>query len=110
MLQYKVAKKLYEEMKKKTMQNPTAYEDVYVEFLISATTYANSCVVWSLLNDDERRENDERRRTEYSDYAAGLVDIGESMKIKDMEVILPDRKAKGDFACYIMLFLALEYS
>ncbi len=91
------------------MQNPIVYEDVYVEFLISATTYANSCVVWSLLDDDERRENDERRRNEYSDFAAGLVDIGEIIKIKDMDAILPDRKAKGDFACYIMLFLALEH-
>lgn len=110
MLQYRLAKKLYEEIKKKAAQNPVVYEDVYVEFLISATTYANSCVVWFLLDDDERRENDERRRNEYSDFAAALEDIGQSMKIKDMDVILSDRKSKSDFACYIMMFLALEHS
>jgi hypothetical protein len=37
-----------------------------------------------------------------------LTAVCRNLGMDNLEEILPDRKTKGDFACYIALFLGLE--
>ena len=41
-------------------------------------------------------------------YMSSLVAVCRNLGIEGIDEIMPDRKAKGDFACYIALFLSLE--
>jgi len=34
--------------------------------------------------------------------------ISRNLDMEEIETVMPDRKTKGDFACFIALFLALE--
>ena len=109
MLQYETAKKLYEEIKTKSMASPIEdFDEFYMEFLQDATDYANNRLAWSFMDKAARAEDDSSRSIKHDAFMARLNAICRVLKVEGIDEIMPDRKAKGDFACYIALFLSLE--
>lgn len=109
MLQYETARKLYEEMKEKAAVKFTgSSEDFYKFFLKAAEDYANTRTAWACMSQAERMEDDKARRHKHDAFISILTAVSRNLSIDDIEEILPDRKTKGDFACYIALFLGLE--
>lgn len=109
MLQYEVAKKLYEEIKESASQNTTeGFDEFYRDFLESAAEYARTRTAWALMNRAEQIEDDKRRSVKHDALISILGAICRNLEIEGADEIMPDRKTKGDFACYVALFLALE--
>ena len=109
MLQYEIAKKLYEEIKTKAENDSRpGFDDFYNGFLKSAVSYAETRTEWNFIELSERMERDRSRSIKHDSYMSGLGAVCRNLGIEGIDEIMPDRKTKGDFACYIALFLSLE--
>ena len=109
MLQYEIAKSLYEEINEKAVKHPDKeFGDFYQEFLAMAAEYAKTRLSWSFMDLDARREDDASRTIKHNALIARLTAVCRNLGMENIEEIMPDRKRKGDFACYIALFLSLE--
>ena len=109
MLQYETAKVLYEELKEKSKQSSkSGFQDFYKMFLKSAADYAATRSSWATMEQADRNEDDKPRRMKHDAFISMLNAISRNLCIDGIDEIMPDRKTKGDFACYIALFLALE--
>lgn len=109
MLQYEAARTLYEEITvKKARCHKDGFDELYQDFLQSAVEYANVRLSWSFMNLVDRRADDASRTIKHDGFMAILNAVCRNLDIKDVDKIMPERKSKGDFACYIALFLALE--
>ena len=109
MLQYVVAKKLYEEIKEKAKSTTIDdFDEFYERFLKSAVNYAHNRTDWSFMTKAEQMDDDKSRSIKHDSYMSSLGAVCRNLKIEGIDEIMPDRKAKGDFACYIALFLGLE--
>lgn len=109
MLQYEVAKKLYEEIKEKAAaNNDEMIAELYQDFLTAAAEYAKTRLSWSFMNMTAKREDDASRTIKHNGFMTLFSAVCRNLGIDGIDEIMPDRKAKGDFACYIALFMALE--
>ena len=109
MLQYEVAKKLYEEMKEKAENcSKEGFDEFYQNFLEDAIDYARTRTAWSFMDQEARMEADRGRSIKHDAFMSMLGAICRNLGVEGIDGIMPDRKMKGDFACYIALFLALE--
>lgn len=109
MLNYETAVKLYTEMKQRAMEKAQGpFGDFYKMFLKSAVEYANTRASWGCMTQGERNEDDKARRIKHDALISMLTAVCRNLGMDNLEEILPDRKTKGDFACYIALFLGLE--
>ena len=109
MLQYEIAQKLYEEIEEKAAKCPKeGFGEFYREFLQSAADYARTRLAWSFMDVEECEADDAGRTMKHDGYMAMLNAVCRNLGVEGIDEIMPDRKAKGDFACYIALFLALE--
>lgn len=109
MLQYETAKQIYEEIKRKSCNiDQNGFAEFYKLFLKSAVDYANTRASWACMEQDARNEDDRSRRTKHDGFISILCALCRNLDLYDIEEIMPDRKTKGDFACYVALFLAME--
>lgn len=108
MLQYDTAQKLYVELKERAAQSSqTGFRDFFQMFLRNAADYAATRASWATMDQAARNEDDTPRRMKHDAFISMLNAISRNLGV-DIEEIMPDRKTKGDFACYIALFMALE--
>jgi hypothetical protein len=109
MLQYEIARELYEELKEKAAHSSkNGLQDFYKMFLKSAAEYAATRTSWAVMDQASRNEDDRSRRMKHDAFISMLNAVSRNLGIENIDDIVSDRKAKGDFACYIALFLALE--
>ena len=108
MLQYEITKKLYEEMKEKAAKEPDDFCEFFEDFLKSAADYAATRTKWTFMDKEARMEQDRGRSIQHDGYMSLLNAICRNLGIDGIDEIMPDRKTKGDFACYVALFLGLE--
>lgn len=109
MLQYEVARSVYEEIKEKATEcSKEGFDEFYRNFLELAVDYAKTRTAWSLMDYAARVEDDKARSIKHDAFISILGAICRNLGITGVEEMMPDRKTKGDFACYIALFLALE--
>lgn len=109
MLQYVVAQKVYEEMKARAAKTTNAgFDTFYKLFLKYAVEYANTRASWACMDQCARNEDDRSRRIKHDAFISALNAVSRNLAMEEIEVVMPDRKTKGDFACYISLFLSLE--
>ena len=109
MLKYEAAKKLYEEMEEKASGNSAeGFGEFYRDFLEEAADYAKTRTAWSFMEQSARMEADRGRSICHDAFISMLGAVCKNLGIEGIDEILPDRKTKGDFACYIALFLALK--
>ncbi len=109
MLNYETAQTFYTEMKQRAMEKAQGpFGEFYKMFLKSAVEYANTRASWGYMTQEERNEDDKARRIKHDALISMLTAVCRNLGMEDLEQILPDRKTKGDFACYIALFLGLE--
>ena len=108
LLQYEDAKKLYHEMREKAAKMPEDFTDFFEYFLKDAADYAKTRTEWSFLDREVRIEKDLARTSKHDGYMSMLSAVCRTLGVEGLDELLPDRKTKGDFACYIALFLALE--
>ena len=109
MLHYETAKRLYEELKEKAKHSPmSGFQDFYKMFLKSAMEYAATRAAWATMEQAVRNEDDTPRRLKHDAFLSMLNAISRNLGVDEIEVVMPDRKTKGDFACYMALFMALE--
>ncbi len=109
MLKYEIAKSIYEEIKDKVAHDTReGVEGFYKDFLVSACEYAKNRIDWSFMNGEEKLEDDASRSVKHDAFMSRLKAVCRALQIDGIEELMPDRKTKGDFACYIAMFLALE--
>lgn len=109
MLQYETAKRIYDEMKEKANQSPmSGFQDFFKMFLKSAVDYAATRATWATMDQAARNEDDKPRRLKHDAFIYMLNAISRNLSMEEIEAVMPDRKTKGDFACYIALFMSLE--
>lgn len=109
MLKYEVAKELYEEIREKAAKNSDEiFQDLYQDLLKCAVDYAQNRTKWSFMDWNGRREDGGDRTAKHNAFMAMLGAVCRNLGIEGVDDIMPDRKTKGDFACYIKLFLSLE--
>lgn len=108
MLQYETAREIYEQMKEKVKGRKDGMESFYQLFLKSASDYAATRTSWACMDQAGRVEDDRSRRVKHDGFISLLNALSRNLGMEEIEEIMPDRKTKGDFACYIALFLALE--
>lgn len=109
MLQYEIAKAVYAEMKAKLAQSDDEDLDyLFKKFLENAVDYAKIRTSWAFMDRAARTENDKSRSILHDSFISILGAICRNLGIEGINDIMPDRKTKGDFACYIAMFLALE--
>lgn len=108
MLAYEEARKLYEEIREKAAKQPEDFREFYEEFLEAAVEYAKTRLSWSFMTLEERRADDGSRSIKHDGFMAMLSAVCRNLGIEGIDDLMPERKSKGDFACYISLFLALE--
>lgn len=108
MLQYEIAKELYDTMEKRAAQQPEDFREFYQDFLVAATEYAKTRLSWSFMDIAQRRQDDASRSIKHNGFMAALDAVCRNLGIEGLDEIMPERKTKGDFACYIALFLALQ--
>lgn len=109
MLQYEIAKKVYEEIMEKANKNRSVvYSGLYESYLKSAVNYATKRAEYTFMELEEQIENDRSRSIKHDAYMSNLSAVCRNLKIEGIDEIMPDRKTKGDFACYIVMFLGLE--
>lgn len=108
MLQYETAQAIYEQMKDRAAKSSkSGFQDFFKMFLKSAGEYAATRTSWATMTQEARNEDDKPRRAQHDAFISMLSAVSRILEI-EVEEIMPDRKTKGDFACYIALFLALE--
>jgi hypothetical protein len=99
----------YEEMKEKAAKcSKEGFGEFYQNFLEDAADYAKTRTAWSFMDRVARMEADRGRSIKHDAFMSMLGAISRNLGIEGIDEIMPDRKTKGDFACYIALFLALE--
>ena len=109
MLQYEIAKKLFDEINKKAINDSRdGFKEFYEGFLKAAVSYTQTRTAWTFMEQAERMEKDRSRSIKHDSYMSDLGAVCRNLGIEGIDEIMPDRKAKGDFACYIALFLSLE--
>ena len=109
MLKYEVAKELFEEISQKAIGNPDElFQDLYRDLLKCAVDYAQNRAAWSFMKWNERLGDSGSRTAKHNAFMAMLDAVCRNLGIEGIDEIMPERKTKGDFACYIALFLALE--
>ena len=109
MLQYETAKRIYNEIKEKAKQSAmSGFHEFYKMFLKSAVEYATTRAAWATMDQTARNEDDKPRRLKHDAFISMLNAVSRNLGIEEIEEIMPNRKTKGDFACYIALFLGLE--
>ncbi len=109
MLQYSLAQILYNEIKTKAeVCADSEFGEFYREFLESAVEYASNRAAWAFMSVQERGADDASRSIRHDAYMSMLSAVCRNLGIEGIDEIMPDRKTKGDLACYIALFLALE--
>ena len=109
MLRYDVAMEWYENIKEKG--ETVADEDLkdsYRAFLESAVEYTAKRTGWSFMDWSEKSADDASRSAYHEAFMSRLRSVCRNFGIEGLEETMPDRKTKGDFACYITLFLSLE--
>lgn len=108
MLQYEKARQLYEEIREKaTCCSRSGFQDFFKLFLKSAADYAATRTSWATMDQSARNQDDQPRRVKHDAFISILNAISRNLGV-EIEEIIPDRKTKGDFACYVALFMALE--
>lgn len=109
MLPYETAKTLYEEIRDKAAICPKqGFDKLYRRFLQNTADYASARLSWTFMDREARNENDRSRSIKHDGFMSSLTAVCRNLEVNEIDTILPDRKAKGDFACYIALILALE--
>ena len=109
MLSYENAYLLYWDINEKATECPLqGFDKLYRRFLQTAVDYANTRANWTFLDRDSKREQDTGRSIQHDAFISLLRAICRNLEIQGVDDILPDRKTKGDFACYLALFLALD--
>lgn len=111
MLLYDVAKSTYLEIKAAVIaaDDPLdRYADMYERLLKSAVSYAETRAEWAFMNRADRAEFDRGRTIKHDAFMSNLTALCDALHIKYIDTLMPDRKDKGDFACYIALFLSIE--
>ena len=109
MLQYELAKRLFDELKEKAKASSmSGFQDFYKMFLQSAIDYAATRAAWATMDQTARNEDDMPRHRKHDAFISMLNAISRNLGMDELERVMPDRKTQGDFACYIALFLALE--
>ena len=109
MLQYETAKSIYDQMKAGAAQSSVSgFQDFFKLFLMRAADYAATRSAWATMDQAARNEDDKPRRAKHDAFISVLNAISRNLGMEHIEEIMPDRKTKGDFACYIALFMALE--
>lgn len=109
MLEYETAKRVYEELDEKANQSQlSGFHDFYKMFLKAATDYAATRTAWATMDQAGRNEDDKPRRLKHDAFISMLNAISRNLSMEEIETVMPDRKSKGDFACYISLFLSLK--
>lgn len=108
MLRYEAARALYEELREKAQGQPEELRELYGDFLEAAAAYAKTRLSWSFMDLAERRADDASRSIKHEAFMMLLGAVCRNFGIEGVEELMPERKSKGDFACYIALFLALE--
>lgn len=94
-----------EKAAKHTMEG---FGEFYKNFLESAADYAQTRTAWYFMDDATRMENDSSRSIKHDTFMSMLGSVCRNLGIEGIDEIMPDRKTKGDFACYVALFMALE--
>lgn len=109
MLQYDVAKRLYDEIREKAEKNTAdGFDELYRTFLEDASDYARTRTAWSFMDNATRMDEDQGRTIKHDTVILMLGAVCRNLGIEGVDELMPDRKTKGDFACYVALFLALE--
>ncbi len=109
MLQYEIARDLYEKIKEKaTACTKEGFDSFYTDFLQNAVDYAQTRTAWAFMDREARMADDTRRSIKHDAFMSMLRAVCRNLEIEGIDDIMPDRKAKGDFACYISMFLAIE--
>jgi len=75
---------------------------------LNADSYVATRAAWSFMDLNARIEDDRGRSIKHDAFIAALNAVCRNLGIEGIDERMPDRKAKGDFACYIALFLSLE--
>ncbi len=111
MLDYRIAYDVWEKLQDvftvRCEENLNAHE-FYEEFLNSAMEYALLRANWSFMTAAERLNQDEHRTVCHDAFIARLQAVCRICGINDLEALMPDRKTKGDFACYVTAFLGIS--
>lgn len=109
MLQYETARRLYEAMRDRSARSSiSGFQNFYQLFLKSAGDYAATRTAWAAMDQAARNADDKARRIKHDAFLSALGAVARNLEMPEVETLLPDRKTKGDFACYVALFLALE--
>ncbi len=109
MLQYEVAKSIYDEIRTKASESTkSGFDEFFKLFLKNAADYASTRTSWAVMSQSERSADDNARRVKHDAFISMLSAISRNLGVEGIEEKMPDRKAKGDFACYIALFMGLE--
>ena len=110
MLQYEVAKRIYEEIKEKAAKaSDESFDECYWYFIFCTLSYANTLTVWSQMDLDEQQSYQEKKEEEYLAYAVELHKVCLDLDIDVLDDILADEESQSDFACYVQLFISLSY-
>lgn len=110
-LSYEEALRAYTLIKEKAAEIPeddTDLKEFYMDFLKSATDYAMTRAQWTFMTLDEIKEIDPLRTRRHNGFIAALEGICRNFQIEGIDAVMLDRKTKGDFACYIVMFLGIE--
>lgn len=109
MLSYAAAQQLFEELQEKAQaRTDESFRSHYLRLLEDAGEYAKIRLGWHFMAPEARREKDEARSILHDSFMLRLSIVCRCLGMDRVGEILPDRKTRGDFACYIALFLALE--
>ncbi|MBR3835757.1 MAG: hypothetical protein IKJ69_03080 [Clostridia bacterium] len=110
-LSYEEALRAYTMIKEKASEIPeddTDLKEFYQDFLRSAMDYALIRTQWTFMSLDEIKEIDPLRTRRHNGFIAALEGICRNFRIEGIDAVMLDRKTKGDFACYISMFLGIE--
>ena len=109
MLSYENAYTLYWEISEKAAEcTIKGFDKLYRRFLQNAVDYAKTRADWTFLDQETRLEQDTARSIKHDAFMSLLTAVCRNLEITGVEELMPDRKTKGDFACYLSLFLALD--
>ena len=109
MLSYETAAQIFEEIRQKALQrSDEAFRSHYSRLLEDAAEYAKTRLAWSFMTPEARRDDDSARSVKHDAFMLRLSIVGRLLGIDDLDKKLPDRKTRGDLACYMALFLSLE--
>ena len=93
MLQYEVAKKLYDEMKEKAAKCPKeGFDEFYKGFLENATDYAKTRTAWSFMDQTARMEDDRGRSIKHDAVMSMLGAICRNLGIEESTKSCPTEK------------------